>query len=107
MADPAPGFEIQDREGSVYQEAGTVGTPPVAVPAVAGPVIEYAFIRCAIDNTPKTKRLLYSLDGGTTYCVLATGEYVGWPMRGTPTQILIKGNVAAVGYEIILNREPA
>jgi hypothetical protein len=106
MVDPAPQFETEDLLGSTAQYAGTVGTAPISVPTAPGPIIAYAFVRCATDNSPQSKRLSYSFDGGTTFAVLSAGEYVGWPMRGSQTQIVLKGNSAGVAYEVLLNREP-
>lgn len=92
--------------GSTFQGAATVGTSPLALPAVIGNPITSALIRCPSDTTPGTKRLLYSFDGGTVYAVLTPGEFVGWSPKGDQTQIYIKGNVAAVPYEVIINRAP-
>ena len=106
MSSPAPQFESKDLAGSTSQYASTVGTSQIPLPPAAGAIIAYAFFRCASDNSPITKRLLYSLDGGVTFGTLSPGEYVGWPVRGGLTQVIIKGNVAAVAYEVILNHEP-
>lgn len=106
MAELAPQFESIDNLGSTTQYQGTIGTTPAQIPSVAGFDIAEALIRCASDNSPITKRLLWSLDN-VTYHTLAPGEFVGWTLKGQQTQIWIKGSVAAVTYEIILNREPA
>jgi len=104
MAEVAPQFETKDDEGTTTLFATTVGTTAVQVPASAGNNISELLIRCATDNSPVTKRLLWSLDD-TTYHTLAPGEFVGWEPQGTLTQIYLKGNVASVSYEVIMNRE--
>lgn len=106
MASPAPQFESKDLSGSTAQYASTVGTSPISLPPSPGNILAYALVRCGTDNTPVTKRLLYSFDGGVTFGVLAPGEYVGWPLRGGPTQIQLQGSTAGVLYEVILNHEP-
>lgn len=105
MGNPAPQFESKDLAGSTAQYASTVGTSPVSLPAVAGDILAYALVRCGTDNTPNNKRLLYSFDGGVTFGTLSPGEFVGWPLRGGVTQIQVKGNTAAVAYEVLLNFE--
>lgn len=110
MADTAPEFETIDALGFSGQYAGTVGTTPVQVPAVAGNPISDALIRCTSSNTPVTKNLLWSLDN-VTYHVLSPGEFVGWTFKkliGTSNeikQVWIKGSVAGVLYEILANTE--
>jgi hypothetical protein len=110
MPDSAPEFETIDGLGFTVQYQGTVGTSSIQVPSVAGFSISDAIIRCSSDNTPITKRLLWSIDN-VTFHTLAPGEFVGWTFKkliGTSTeirQIYIKGNVAAVGYELIVNTE--
>ena len=98
--------EIKDLVGSTDQYSGTVGTTPANIPSSAGDKIAECLVRCSSDNTPITKRLLISFDSGTTFLTLSPGEFVGWSLKGSPTQIVIKGNVASVSYEIVLNREP-
>ena len=107
MSSPVPQFENKDLSGSTGQFASTVGAAPISLPAVAGNVVAYALVRCGTDNSPNTKRLLYSFDGGVTFGTLSAGEFVGWPLRGGITQIQIKGNAAGVLYEVMLNFEPS
>ena len=104
MAEVAPQFETKDDNGTTTQFASTVGTSATLVPASAGTNISEILIRCSTDNSPITKRLLWSLDN-VTYHTLAPGEFIGWEPQGTLTQIYLKGNVAAVSYEVIMNRE--
>lgn len=106
MVNQNPQFEMIDNEGSTIQIAGTVGTTPIQVPSVATFDISEILIRCATDNSPITKRLLWSLDN-VTYHTLGPGEYVGWTLKGQQTQIWLKGNVAGVDYEVLVNREAA
>jgi len=105
MTDLAPQFETEDLLGQTTQFTGTVGTTSTAFPTVATTSIAECLIRCP-SQTPNSNRLLYSFDGGTTFGTLAPGEFIGWSLKGSPTQIRIKGNVASVNYEIILNKEP-
>ena len=90
--------------GSTSPYTGSVGTTPILVPSVAGDPISLLLVRCK-NQTPNTKILQWSVDG-VTYHDLAPGEYVGWPPKGNLTQIYLKGTVASVEYEVILNREP-
>jgi|WetSurMetagenome_2_1015567.scaffolds.fasta_scaffold199831_2 hypothetical protein len=106
MADLIPQFETEDLQGTTTQYTGTVGTSAISIPTVAGTGIAECLIRCPTQS-PNTRRLSYSFDGGTTFSILSPGEYIGWSLKGSPTQIKIKGNVASVDYEVILNREPA
>lgn len=104
MVEVAPQFETKDDLGSTTQFASTVGTTPVQVPASAGTKISEILIRCETDNTPVTKRLLWSLDN-VTYHALAPGEFIGWEPQGTILQIYLKGNTSGVAYEVVMNRE--
>jgi len=103
MGDKPVGDAQQDFGNSI-QYAGTVGTTAVPIPAVAANPIILFLVR-APDQTPNTRRLLWSLDD-VTYHELSIGEYVGWPLKGDKTQIYIKGNGAGVKYEVVLNTEP-
>jgi len=105
MVHNPPQFEVEDVLGTTAQFSGSVGTASTAVPAVAGAPITEVLVRCASDNTPVTKRLLVSFDSGTTWLTLSPGEYIGWGFKNLPTQIYIKGSVASVAYEIVMNRE--
>ena len=106
MVDAAPQFETEDLLGTTSQYSGVVGVSPVTIPASAGTVIAEALVRCVSSNLI-TKSLSVSFDGGTTYLVLTPGEFIGWSLKGGVTQLYIKGSVASVAYEIVLNREPA
>lgn len=103
--DVAPQFEASDLLGTTSQFVGTVGTTPISVPAVAGKPIAEVLVR-APSQTPPSIRLQYSFDGGSNYSDLAPGEFVGWSLKGSITQVLIKGSTAGVLYEVIMNREP-
>lgn len=91
--------------GSTSQYAGTVGTTPIQVPAIAGNPIATALVRCA-NQTPTSRRLLYSFNG-ITYHSLSPGEFILWPLKGNVTQIYLQGNTADVQYEVTLNQEPS
>lgn len=106
MPDLLPEFEIRDQAGKSRQYAGTVGTTPILVPAVAGDKLEIAIIRCP-RQSPVTRSLLWSIDN-VTYHQLSVGEFVGWEFRdngaGAPiTQLYLKGSVANVSYEMLVN----
>lgn len=90
--------------GTTTQYAGSVGVTAINIPTAAGDPIVTCLVRCPA-QTPNTRRLLYSFDGGVTFHTLSPGEYIGWSLRGAKTQIQIKGNVASVVYEVTLNRE--
>ena len=104
MAEVLPQFEQIDNVGSTTQFQGTVGTTAIQIPSVATFDISEILIRCATDNSPVTKRLLWSLDD-VTYHTLAPGEFVGWTLKGEQAQVWIKGSVAGVIYEVLVNRE--
>ena len=102
------GIKVDDTDinGATSMYVSTVGTTAINIPSVAGNAISTCLVRCATDNTPISKRLLYSFDGGTTFATLSPGEYIGWSLKGSLTQISIKGSAASVSYEVILNRIP-
>lgn len=112
MSDILPQFEQEDLIGTTKHFNGNVSTSWVSVPAVAGNVIAEAFVRCAVDQL-NSCRLYVSFDGGAGYILLAPGEGIGWSIKSSKesvtgiTQISLKGNVAGVVYEVILNREDA
>lgn len=105
MADVLPQFENKDLVGSTTQFVGTVGTTAILVPTVATFAISECLVRCP-NQSPNTRRLLYSFDGGVNFGTLSPGEFIGWSLKGSPLQIQIKGNVAGVLYEVLVNREP-
>lgn len=98
-------FEIQDMDGSTVHYASTVGTSPVAIPASPDKEIAEFWIENDINNTPATKRLSFSCDGGTTYTELKIGESISWTPKGRIKQIYIKGSAASVSYQMIVNYE--
>jgi hypothetical protein len=92
--------------GNTTLYSGSVGTTAALQPSVSGDKISEILIRCASSNT-NAKRLLWSIDN-VTYHTLAPGEFVGWTMSRdlsnlNITQIYVKGSVAAVAYELIVN----
>lgn len=102
--DLMPAFELQDLDGSTAHFSGTVGTSAIALPTVAGNIISEVVIKCPF-QTPVTKTLKVSFDGGTSFFTLDPGEFIGWSAKGSLRQIYIKGGVAGVTYDILLNRE--
>jgi hypothetical protein len=105
MADLLPQFENKDIYGTTSQFVGSVGITAISIPTVATTAISEIMVRCP-NQTPNSKRLLFSFDGGTTFQTLAPGEFIIWSLKGSLTQIQIKGNVATVDYEVLLNQEP-
>lgn len=95
------GTGIGDDE--TLQFAGNVGTTPTLLPAVAGNDIKQVIVSCRV-QTPSTKRLLFSLDNGTTFFTLTPGSMVGWEPKDIQ-QIQVKGNVASVDFDVIINRK--
>jgi hypothetical protein len=102
MADRPIGDSAQDF-GNTIQYTGAVGLTAVLVPSSPGDDIVLALIRCPT-QTPITKILYWSLDD-ITYHALSPGEFIGWPMKGSKKQIYVKGSVASVNYEILINTE--
>jgi len=104
MVDLPPQYEFRDGLGSSTPYAGTVGTTAISLPTVAGTKITEFFVRCP-NQTPVSRKLLYSIDAGVTFFELSTGESIMWSLKGSVTQIQIKGSVANVSYEVFLNRD--
>lgn len=105
MVNVAPYFETADLQGSTDPYSGTVGTSYVAVPAVAGNVIQSALISCDYDQDVNNE-LIVSFDGGVSdFVKLSPGGFINPMLRGSIRQIYIKGNVSSVSYSIILNKE--
>ncbi len=104
MADHPIIEESAQDVGATQAYAGTVGTTAVSIPSSAGNQINECLIRCP-SQTPNSVRLSYSFDAGTTFQVLAPGEFIIWEPRNALTQLKIKGSVAGVSYEVLLNTE--
>lgn len=104
MVDLPPQQELRDSLGSSTMFTGTVGTIATNVPPSASTSITELFVRCP-NQTPNTKTLSFSIDGGTNFFVLYPGESILWPLKGAVTQVSIKGSVAGVSYEILINRD--
>lgn len=94
----------ESSDGNTKQFASTVDTDPVLLPDLAGDNIATALVRCPAQS-PQSRRLMYSFDGGLTYGVLSPGEFVGWSLKGATKQIYLKGNAVGVLYESVLNME--
>ncbi len=103
--DTPPQMEIEDNNGSTTHYSGSVGTSPTTVPSSADKVISSFYLENPITNTPATKELEFSCDGGTTYTSLRLGESIVWPPKGYVKQIYIKGSTASVNYKMIINYE--
>ena len=102
ITNPLP-VSIEPTAGTTTPFTSTVGTTAISIPTVAGTVITDVMVRCPV-QTPNTKKLLYSFDAGTTFFTLTVGEFIIWELQGGITQIQIKGSVASVVYEVLLNR---
>ena len=105
MVEVAPQFEQKDNLGTTFISVSTVGTSAVQIPASAGNDISDFILRCNVDNSPITKRLLWSYDN-INYFTLAPGESAFRAPRQGIKQIYIKGSIASVSYEFECNREP-
>ena len=105
MASVKPQFEMTDTKGNTVHYASSVGTTPVAIPTVAGNTIAEFWIENDLHNTPVTKRLSFSCDGGTTYTELNVSEGMAWTPKGDVKQIFIKASVAGTLYKMIVNYE--
>jgi hypothetical protein len=106
LTDRAPEFEYADKKGTTDEYVGTVGTGGTSVPSSPGADIQEFMVMCDPDQL-HSNYLEISIDGGTTYLakIFAGGHY-GQIVKGTLTQIFIKGSVSSVSYQVILNREP-
>lgn len=102
--DTESAMEVQDLSGTTAHFTGTVGTISVALPSSPGNIISEVVIKCPF-QTPTTKQLQVSFDGGVTYFTLDPGEFIGWSVKGKRRQIHIKGAVVGVVYDVIMNRE--
>lgn len=105
MSDSLPQFEVEDDLGTTEQYVGSVDTTNFQIPQIPTTAISEVLVRCPV-QTPSSKRLLYSFNGGTTFDQLAPGEAIVWNLRGEPTSIIIKGNTTNVLYSVILNKQP-
>ena len=106
MVDVNPQQEVTDAKGSSISFVSTIGTIAANLPTVSGNRINTIFVRCK-NQTPNTVKLFYSIDAGTTFLELLPGEAIMWPLRGNITQIQVKGSIAGVGYEVLLNLDQA
>lgn len=104
MSNEQPQFEQQDLAGSTAHFNGTVGTSTIAVPTSPGNVISEVIVSCP-SQTPFSKRLKVSFDGGTTFHTLKPNDDLIWGIKGEVKQIHLQGNVSSVEYEIVMNRE--
>jgi hypothetical protein len=98
-------FEIQDLDGSTKAFNGTVGTSATAIPTVAAKEVSEFYIENPISNTPVTKTLSYSCDGGVTYTDLSAGESMVWTPKGRIRQLFIKASAASTSYKMVVNFE--
>lgn len=98
-------FETQDLIGATKHYSGAVGTAPIAIPTVADKIIAEFHIENDIYNTPPTKTLSFSCDGGITYTELRLGESMVWTPKGSIEQLYIKGSTAGVLYKMVVNYE--
>lgn len=75
----------------------------VNLPSTPGRVIQGFSVKAASDQSA-SHRLLFSMDGGTTYIPLSPGQAFAMAPRGDIRQIkLIAGSNHTVSYEVVLN----
>jgi len=91
-----------DLSGNSDHFTATVGTTPVSLPTVADKDISAVLINTQ-EISPSSKRLLVSFDGGTKFLTLKRNTIIGWSPRGPLKQIVVKGSVASVEYDIVIN----
>jgi hypothetical protein len=108
MANLLPEVEIADDLGFSVVLAGMVGTTPSLFPSVATTDIDN-FIVHSPSQTPSSVKLYWSLDN-LTYWELSVGESFSCDLRKHPTlgnikQIYLKGSVANVKYQSLINRK--
>lgn len=99
-----PQFEQADVLGTTGHYNGSVGTTAVAIPSVAGNKITEVLVQSPQSNS-SSKELYVSFDGGTTFFTLYRGGALFWKIKGTVTQVYVKGNISTVDYEILMNRD--
>lgn len=104
MVDRPTQFEITDSLGSTKCYSGTVGTSPVAIPAVAGFDIAEVKVEC-IKQSPVTRVLSVSYDNQDTWEDLPVGIVVSTLIRGGIKQVYLKGSSSGVQYKIVLQIE--
>ena len=101
-------LEVQDEKDSAPEHFnGAVsisGTPLTIIPS-SGKVIQLAFIKVPSVRHPTTPNSLndaikFSIDGGTTYMVLLSGESQYIP--GIFTNLKLDTNVNGTYYEVIV-----
>ena len=105
MANTKPQFETTDTKGTTVHYDGAVGTTPATIPSSPDKIISEFWIENDIHNTPVTKRLEFSCDGGVTYTEMNIGESTAWTPKGDIRQIYIKASAAGTLYKMIVNYE--
>lgn len=86
-----------------YPFSGSAQLTNTLLPPAPIGEIKQVYIQCRV-QTPSSKRLLYSLDGGSTFNEIAVGGAVAWEPKDIE-QIVLKGNVANVLYDVLMNIE--
>ena len=104
MPDVPEEFESTDKLGTTSQYDGVVGVAPISIPAIAGNDIGDFIIQCPFDQAD-TNTLKVSINGGLNFLTMQPAGFWGWTPKGGVKQLVIKGNVAGVKYEVVLNRE--
>jgi hypothetical protein len=102
LADIADNTGGASSSQDTLQFEGSVGTTPIDLPGVASGEITQVIFSCRV-QTPSSKRLLFSVDGGSTFFTLSPGSMVGWEPKDIE-QVQVKGNVAGVLYDVLINR---
>lgn len=97
-----PEIELVDSAGSTSLFVNTVNTTAVDLPSVAGNRIEELWVNCPSDQA-SSRRLLFSIDGGSTWVTLMPGEMRYLEPRGFLTQIKVKSAGGDVDYNVTMN----
>lgn len=110
MAHQTPDFETKDVLGTTRHFNGNVGAGELLIPNTPEKKISDVFIRNPASNL-NTDRLSVSIDGGSSFIVLARGEFIQWSPKNTASgdpikQIRLKGNREVINYETLFNFEP-
>jgi len=103
--DPLDVTDSPNTSGTTIQFNSTATAAGVTLPDVAGNDI---FLSLVINQETKINRNLeFSFDGGTIFTEIKSGGFVGWPPKGSVTQVVIRRTASTsvdVDFDLILNR---
>lgn len=96
--------------GHTGQYVGTVGVTQVLIPSAPFKVINSLLLKCPF-QTPSSRRLEFSLNGGLSWVTLATGEWISVDVlrdiAGADIyQFLLRSNLANTSYEVLVTFLP-